>query len=185
MGTDLYVWYGTSAVLHFSIFNIFVVRNIFVVFTSFIQVGGATGLIGDPSGRKAERDAMTQQKLDENITGIKNDISRFLYFSDSGGALLLNNVKWYKNVNFIDFLSDVGRCFRMASMLGRESVRQRLGQVEGMSYSEFSYQILQGLSDIYFLVSCFFVLSVRFLSFTSRTRLLPANWRQWYAFVTF
>ena len=108
-------------------------------------VGGATGLIGDPSGKSSERQMLTEDAVQENIVGIKENLSRFIDFGEGKGqARIVNNYDWHKEFTFISFLRDVGRHFRMGSMLGKESVRQRLASDNGMSFTEFCYQTLQG-----------------------------------------
>ncbi len=108
-------------------------------------VGGATGLIGDPSGKTSERKLLSEEMVNHNIEGIKENLSRFLDFGDGPDqAILVNNYDWHKNFTFISYLRDVGRYFRMGTMLGKESVRQRLASENGMSFTEFCYQTLQG-----------------------------------------
>ena len=109
-------------------------------------VGGATGLIGDPSGKSTERKMLTVEQVRHNIEGIKENLSRFLKFDDPvNPAILVNNYDWYKNVNSIDFLRDICVNFRVPQMLAKESVKKRLEATDGgMTFTEFSYQILQG-----------------------------------------
>ena len=108
-------------------------------------VGGATGLIGDPSGKTSERQLLTEEQVEHNLVGIKENLSRFLDFSERGnGASLVNNYDWHKNFSFVAYLRDVGRYFRMGSMLSKESVKARLNSDSGMSFTEFCYQTLQG-----------------------------------------
>ncbi len=107
-------------------------------------LGGATGLIGDPSGKSSERNLLDEQTVQHNIAGIRENLSRFLDFGDRPGqARLVNNYDWYQSFSFISFLRDVGRHFRMGTMLGKESVRQRIASENGMSFTEFCYQTLQ------------------------------------------
>jgi tyrosyl-tRNA synthetase len=109
-------------------------------------VGGATGLIGDPSGKSKERNLLTAESVQRNLEGIRENLSRFLDFNPNGEnpAVMVNNYDWFKDISFIDMLRDVGRYFRMTQMLSRESVKKRLDSEEGMSFTEFCYQILQG-----------------------------------------
>ena len=109
-------------------------------------VGGATGLIGDPSGKSVERKMQTVEQVQHNLEGIKENLSRFLKFDDPiNPAILVNNYDWYKNVNAIDFLRDICVNFRVPQMLAKESVKKRLEATDGgMTFTEFSYQILQG-----------------------------------------
>ena len=109
-------------------------------------VGGATGLIGDPSGRSKERNLLTAEQVDRNLEGIKENLSRFLDFNPNSAnpAILVNNYDWFKNITFLDLLRDVGPYFRMGVMLSKDSVKKRLEADDGMSFTEFCYQILQG-----------------------------------------
>jgi tyrosyl-tRNA synthetase len=107
--------------------------------------GGATGMIGDPSGKSAERQLLTPEQVDLNLEGIRENLSRFLDFEHpTAPAKILNNHDWFKGFTFIEFLRDVGKHFRMGSMLSKDSVRSRLDSDSGMSFTEFSYQLLQG-----------------------------------------
>lgn len=108
-------------------------------------VGGATGMIGDPSGKSAERQLLTPAQVEKNLVGIRENLSRFLDFDHpSAPAAIVNNHDWFSDFTFIDFLRDVGKHFRMGSMLSKDSVRSRLDSENGMSFTEFSYQLLQG-----------------------------------------
>ncbi len=108
-------------------------------------VGGATGMIGDPSGKSAERQLLTAEQVESNLEGIRENLSRFLDFDHpTAPAKIVNNHDWFKDFTFIDFLRDVGKYFRMGSMLSKDSVRSRLEGESGMSFTEFSYQLLQG-----------------------------------------
>jgi tyrosyl-tRNA synthetase len=114
-------------------------------------VGGATGMIGDPSGKTQERSLLTDEVLQKNLTGIRGVISRFLDFSGSNPAKLMNNGDWFRNLTFVDFLRDVGKHFTVNHMVAKESVRARLEDREhGISYTEFSYMLLQAY-DFYHL----------------------------------
>jgi tyrosyl-tRNA synthetase len=107
-------------------------------------VGGATGMVGDPSGKSKERNLLDSQTLEKNIIGIRKNLEAILDFNDTKvKPLLLNNFDWFKKFSFIDFLRDVGKHFRMAVMLSRDSVKSRLNSEEGLSFTEFSYQTLQ------------------------------------------
>lgn len=105
-------------------------------------VGGATGLIGDPSGRSTERSLNSSDTVAEWVARIRVQLERFLDFSEESGGILVSNLDWTENMSAIDFLRDVGKHFPVNRMLARESVSARLGG-EGLSYTEFSYQILQ------------------------------------------
>ena len=108
-------------------------------------VGGGTGLIGDPSGKSQERVLLTFEQVDVNAQGIRRQLERFLDFSPalSNAALLRNNVDWLRPVGFLDFLRDVGKHFTVNYMMSKESVKRRLDGADGLSFTEFSYQLLQ------------------------------------------
>lgn len=113
--------------------------------TPVVIVGGATGMIGDPSGKSNERQLLDEKTIRTNLLGIKKNLEAILDFEHYGSKpLIINNFDWYKELSVISFLRDVGSLFRIGPMLGRESVRLRLQSEEGMSFTEFSYQILQG-----------------------------------------
>jgi tyrosyl-tRNA synthetase len=106
--------------------------------------GGATGMVGDPSGKSTERDMISVEDMERNLAGIKENLSRFLDFKDQKApAKIVNNYDWLGRMSFVDFMRDAGRHFRMGTMLGKESVRARLESEGGMSFAEFSYQMLQ------------------------------------------
>lgn len=105
--------------------------------------GGATGMIGDPSGRSEERNLLGRDDLAANLAAIKGQMERFLSFDGDGGALLVNNADWLERFSYIDFLRDVGKNFSVNVMLARESVKARLESDTGISYTEFSYSLLQ------------------------------------------
>lgn len=107
-------------------------------------VGGATGMIGDPSGKYSERILLDAEQVRVNEAGIRENLERILgRLGDSSRLKIVNNRDWLEKFTFIEFLRDVGRHFRMGSMLGKESVRARLDSEAGMSFTEFSYQLLQ------------------------------------------
>ena len=115
-------------------------------------VGGATGMIGDPSGKSSERQLLTPEQVEKNLQGIHENLSRFLDFDHpTAPAVILNNHDWFSDFTFIDFLRDVGKHFRMGSMLSKDSVRSRLESESGMSFTEFSYQLLQGYDFLHLL----------------------------------
>jgi len=119
-------------------------------------VGGATGMIGDPSGKSAERNLLTKEQLAHNIAGMSAQMRSFLDF-DAGpsSAQLLNNYDWTAGWSYLEFLRDVGKNFPINVMLAKESVKSRLGRGEdadpnaGMSYTEFSYMLLQAYDFVY------------------------------------
>ena len=104
--------------------------------------GGGTGLVGDPSGKSAERSLLTAEQLQANLAGIRDQLGRFLDFG--AGAILLDNGEWLWSLGLLEFLRDVGRHFTVNTMIAKESVRARLEEREqGISYTEFSYMLLQ------------------------------------------
>ena len=108
-------------------------------------VGGATGLIGDPSGKSAERNMLTVEQVAENKKGIRENLSRILDFDGPNAAQMVDNYDWYSGLSAIAFLRDVAINFRVPQMLAKESVKKRLEASEGaLTFTEFSYQILQG-----------------------------------------
>ena len=105
-------------------------------------VGGATGMIGDPSGKSAERTLLDKEKLEENLLGIRKQLEQFLDFGASeNSAELLNNYDWMESFSFLDFLRDVGKYINISYMIHKDSVKDRLQK--GLSFTEFSYQLLQ------------------------------------------
>lgn len=113
--------------------------------TPYVILGGATGMIGDPSGKSKERQLLTEEILDKNIEGIRKNFEGILDFQHpTASPVVLNNYDWFKNFSFIHFLRAVGKYFRIGTMLSKESVRARMDSEEGLSYTEFSYQLLQG-----------------------------------------
>jgi len=119
----------------------------------FALVGGATGMIGDPSGKSAERNLLSEETLQFNLQGIKIQLEKFLDF-DCGpsSAEIVNNYDWFKNFNFLDFLRDVGKHLTVNYMMAKDSVKKRLENESGISFTEFSYQLVQGY-DFYWLYS--------------------------------
>ncbi len=110
-------------------------------------IGGATGMVGDPSGKSAERNLLDEETLFKNVEGIKKELQRFLDFNDSAnGAVLVNNYDWMKNYSFLTFIRDVGKHLTVSYMMAKDSVKNRLET--GMSFTEFSYQLLQAF-DFY------------------------------------
>ncbi|MFZ0829273.1 MAG: tyrosine--tRNA ligase [Verrucomicrobiia bacterium] len=115
--------------------------------------GGATGSIGDPSGKTAERQLLTKEVLDHNIASVKVQLAKLLDFdTKQNPARLVDNASWTKNVSFLDFLRDIGKHFSVNQMVAKESVRARMEDREvGISYTEFSYMLLQAFD---FMVLC-------------------------------
>ncbi|MFP4501862.1 MAG: tyrosine--tRNA ligase [Candidatus Hydrogenedentota bacterium] len=113
-------------------------------------VGGATGLIGDPSGKTDERTLLTREQVGQNAAGIRMQLERFLDFESGNAAEMVNNADWLCGISLIDFLRDVGKHFSVNAMLSRESVKQRLeNRDHGISYTEFSYALLQAFDFLY------------------------------------
>lgn len=114
-------------------------------------VGGATGMVGDPSGKSAERNLLDATTLDKNVEGIKKQLSRFLDFNCGvNSAELVNNYDWFKNYSFLDFIRDAGKHITVNYMMAKDSVKNRINGDTGMSFTEFSYQLIQGY-DFYYL----------------------------------
>jgi tyrosyl-tRNA synthetase len=112
--------------------------------TPIAVVGGATGMIGDPSGKSQERNLLDQDSILKNLIGITKNLEGILDFNHpTAKPLILNNFDWFKDFSYLDFLREVGKHFRMGPMLAKDSVKSRLNSEEGISYTEFSYQVLQ------------------------------------------
>lgn len=112
-------------------------------------IGGATGMVGDPSGKSAERNLLDEEALNKNVAGIKHQLEKFLDFnSGANGAELVNNYDWMKDYSFINFIRDIGKHLTVSYMMAKDSVKNRLEN--GMSFTEFSYQLLQAY-DFYYL----------------------------------
>lgn len=111
--------------------------------TPVVVVGGATGMVGDPSGKSHERNLLDADQIATNLAGIRKNIEQVLKESEPR-PLVVNNYDWFHSFSFISFLRDVGKYFRMGPMLAKESVKARLQSDDGMSFTEFCYQTLQG-----------------------------------------
>jgi tyrosyl-tRNA synthetase len=113
--------------------------------------GGATGMIGDPSGKSAERNLLSREQLDRNLASIKAQLSRILDFdAKANPAIMVDNASWTAGIGYLDFLRDVGKNFSINMMVAKESVRARMEGEGGISYTEFSYMLLQA-HDFYHL----------------------------------
>ena len=109
-----------------------------------VLVGAATGLIGDPSGRSTERNLLDVELVEQNAQAIRRQLESLIDFSEGkNAAILVNNNDWHSKFHFIEFLRDVGSRFRVSEMLARESVKRRMESEDGVSFTEFSYQVLQ------------------------------------------
>lgn len=118
--------------------------------TPLVILGGATGMIGDPSGKTSERQLLDEQILEKNLAGIRKNFTNILDFKTTvNPPLFLNNYDWFKNFSFVSFLREIGKYFRLGPMLAKDSVKGRMTSEEGMSFTEFSYQVLQGYDFLY------------------------------------
>mgnify|MGYP000669008444 CR=1 FL=1 len=116
----------------------------------YALVGGATGMVGDPSGKSAERNLLDKETLDKNCAGIRKQLEKFLDFDESkpNAAVMVNNYDWFKDFSFLDFIRDAGKHITVSYMMSKDSVQKRLET--GLSFTEFSYQLIQGY-DFYYL----------------------------------
>jgi tyrosyl-tRNA synthetase len=115
-------------------------------------VGGATGMVGDPSGKSDERNLLSEDVLEHNLQCVKKQLEKFLDFNSgkANAAEMVNNYDWFKGINFLQFIRDVGKHISINYMLAKESVKKRVEGETGMSFTEFSYQLVQGY-DFYWL----------------------------------
>ncbi len=113
--------------------------------TPIAIVGGGTGMLGDPSGRSEERKLLDVEQIDENVAGIKSQLESFLDFSEttSNMARVINNADWLRKISLMEFMRDIGKHFSVSTMLSRESVKTRMDRDVGISFTEFSYQVVQ------------------------------------------
>lgn len=117
----------------------------------FALVGGATGMVGDPSGKSAERNLLNEETLNHNVASIHAQLEKFLNFnSGANSAVMVNNYDWFKNFNFLAFIRDVGKHITVNYMMAKDSVKRRLEGDNGLSFTEFTYQLVQGY-DFYYL----------------------------------
>jgi tyrosyl-tRNA synthetase len=113
-----------------------------------VLVGGATGMVGDPSGKSAERNLLSEDVLQHNVACVKKQLENFLVFSGSNAAEMVNNYDWFKSFTFLDFIREVGKHITVSYMMSKDSVQKRLES--GLSFTEFTYQLVQGY-DFYWL----------------------------------
>ena len=115
-------------------------------------VGGATGMVGDPSGKSEERNLLNEETLAKNVAGVKAQLEKFLDFNADtpNAAEMVNNYDWFKNISFIEFLRDAGKHITVNYMMAKDSVKKRIDGDTGISYTEFAYQLMQGY-DFYWL----------------------------------
>ncbi len=118
----------------------------------YALVGGATGMVGDPSGKSEERNLLSEETLAHNIAGVQKQLSHFLNFdsSNSNSAELVNNYDWFKDFDFLSFIREVGKHITVNYMMAKDSVKKRIEGDTGMSFTEFTYQLIQGY-DFYWL----------------------------------
>ncbi|WP_423149034.1 tyrosine--tRNA ligase [Rubrolithibacter danxiaensis] len=117
----------------------------------YALVGGATGMVGDPSGKSAERNLLSEDILQHNVSCLEKQLSKFLDFNcGKNSAEMVNNYDWFKHFSFLDFIRDVGKHITVNYMMAKDSVKKRLEGETGMSFTEFSYQLVQGY-DFYWL----------------------------------
>lgn len=118
----------------------------------YALVGGATGMVGDPSFKSEERKMLDEATLQHNLKGISAQLSRFLNFDPAlpNAAEMVNNYDWFKNFSFLDFIRDVGKHITVNYMMSKDSVRKRIEGDSGISFTEFTYQLIQGY-DFYWL----------------------------------
>jgi len=115
-------------------------------------VGGATGMVGDPSGKSEERNLLTEEVLQNNLRGVKQQLEKFLDFDTSkpNAAEMVNNYDWFREMNFLQFIRDVGKHITVNYMMAKDSVKKRIESENGISFTEFTYQLIQGY-DFYWL----------------------------------
>jgi tyrosyl-tRNA synthetase len=114
----------------------------------FALVGGATGMVGDPSGKSTERNLLSEDVLQHNVASVKQQLEKFLDFTGSNAAEMVNNYDWFRDFKFLDFIRDVGKHITVNYMMSKDSVQKRLES--GLSFTEFTYQLVQGY-DFYWL----------------------------------
>ncbi|MBC8432380.1 tyrosine--tRNA ligase [Desulfobacula sp.] len=112
-------------------------------------IGGATGMIGDPSGKSEERNLLSREKVAKNIEGLKKQMAKYLDFSEDSAPIILNNDDWISKMTFIDWLRDVGKHFSINYMIAKESVKRRLNSDQGISFTEFSYMTMQAFDFLH------------------------------------
>lgn len=117
----------------------------------YALVGGATGMVGDPTGKSQERNLLSEEVLNKNLAGVQAQLERFLDFDcGENSAEIVNNYDWFKGISFLDFIRDVGKHITVNYMMAKDSVKKRLEGETGMSFTEFTYQLVQGY-DFYWL----------------------------------
>ena len=118
----------------------------------YALVGGATGMVGDPSGKSEERNLLSEETLAHNIAGVQKQLAHFLNFDgkQSNAAEMVNNYDWFKDFNFLTFIREVGKHITVNYMMAKDSVKKRIEGDTGMSFTEFTYQLIQGY-DFYWL----------------------------------
>jgi tyrosyl-tRNA synthetase len=154
--TTAYIGFDpTAASLHVGSFAQIMLLKLFQLsgHKPIALVGGATGMIGDPSGKSQERNLLNEDILNINLEGIKKQLKKFLDFdSDAPNAAeMVNNYNWMKSITFLEFIRDVGKHITVNYMMAKDSVKKRIGDEskQGMSFTEFSYQLVQGFDFLY------------------------------------
>ncbi len=114
-------------------------------------VGGATGMVGDPSGKSEERNLLSEEVLQQNVAGVKKQLEQYLDFDAAkpNAAEIANNYDWFKDFSFLDFIRDVGKHITVNYMMAKDSVKKRVEDETGMSFTEFTYQLVQGYDFFY------------------------------------
>lgn len=117
----------------------------------YVLIGGATGMIGDPTGKSAERNLLDEASLAANVAGVQKQLTKYLDFDTNlpNGAVLVNNYDWFKEISFIGFLRDIGKLLTVNYMMAKDSVKKRIDSETGISYTEFAYQLMQGYDYSY------------------------------------
>ncbi len=118
----------------------------------YALIGGATGMVGDPSGKSEERNMLSEEVLAKNMAGVKAQLEKYIDFdpTKTNAAVMVNNFDWFKNISFLDFIRDAGKHITVNYMMAKDSVKKRLESENGMSFTEFTYQLVQGY-DFYWL----------------------------------
>src|SRR5581483_9218365 len=112
----------------------------------YALVGGATGMVGDPSGKSEERNLLSEEVLQKNQEGVRKQLEQFLDFDPSkpNAAVMVNNYDWFKGMSFLEFIRDTGKHITINYMMSKDSVKKRIEGESGISFTEFTYQLIQG-----------------------------------------
>ncbi len=122
----------------------------------YALVGGATGMVGDPSGKNEERNLLSEEVLLKNQAGVKKQLEKFLDFDEAkpNAAIMVNNYEWFKEMSFLNFIRDVGKHITVNYMMAKESVKKRIEGETGISFTEFTYQLIQGYDFYWLYANC-------------------------------